>query len=143
MLGNILGSVASSVLGGGEGQGKALQLIQTLLQSQGGVQGLLEKFQQGGLEQIVKSWIGTGENLPISTEQISDIFGKANLDNAAEEAGISQEEAPTILSEFLPKIVDTLSPDGKFDLDNLDLSKLDTSALLQQGAKAVFGKLFG
>lgn len=138
MLGSILGSVASSVLGGGEGQNKAIQLIQALLQSQGGVQGLVEKFQQGGLEQIVKSWIGNGENLPISVSQIFDIFGKQNIDTAADEVGISQEDAPNLLSEYLPKIVDTLSPNGQ-----LDLSNLDTNALLQQGAKAMLGKLFG
>ncbi|WP_301099346.1 YidB family protein [Otariodibacter sp.] len=137
MLGNILGSVASSVLGGGEGQSKAIQLIQTLLQSQGGIQGLIAKFQQGGLEELVKSWIGTEENKPISTTQIVDVFGKDNLDNAAQEAGIEQHEAPNLLSEYLPKIVDALSPDGKLDLDSLN-----TSDLLQQGAKAVFGKLF-
>lgn len=137
MLGSLLGSVASSVLGG-EGQTKALQLIQALLQSQGGVQGLIEKFQQGGLEQIVKSWIGTGENQPISVSQILDVFGKDNIDNAAQEVGVEQQEAPNLLSEYLPKIVDTLSPNGELDLKNLD-----TNALLQQGAKAVFGKLFG
>ena len=137
MLGSLLGSVASSVLGG-EGQTKALQLIQALLQSQGGVQGLIEKFQQGGLEQIVKSWIGTGENQPISVSQILEVFGKDNIDNAAQEVGVKQQEAPNLLSEYLPKIVDTLSPNGELDLKNLD-----TNALLQQGAKAVFGKLFG
>lgn len=137
MLGSLLGSVASSVLGG-EGQTKALQLIQALLQSQGGVQGLIEKFQQGGLEQIVKSWIGTGENQPISVSQILEVFGKDNIDNAAQEVGVEQQEAPNLVSEYLPKIVDTLSPNGELDLKNLD-----TNALLQQGAKAVFGKLFG
>lgn len=137
MLGSLLGSVASSVLGG-EGQTKALQLIQALLQSQGGVQGLIEKFQQGGLEQIVKSWIGTGENQPISVSQILEVFGKDNIDNATQEVGVEQQKAPNLLSEYLPKIVDTLSPNGELDLKNLD-----TNALLQQGAKAVFGKLFG
>ncbi|KAE9540612.1 DUF937 domain-containing protein [Ursidibacter maritimus] len=137
MLGNILGSVASSVLGGGEGQTKALQLIQALLQSQGGIQGLIEKFQQGGLEQLVKSWISTEENQPISASQILDVFGQKNIDSAAEEVGVAQQEAPNLLSEYLPKIVDSLSPNGELDLKNLD-----TGALLQQGAKAVLGKLF-
>lgn len=137
MLNSILGSVASSVLGGGEGQSKAIQLIQALLQSQGGIQGLIEKFQQGGLEQIVKSWIGTGDNLPISASQILEVFGQKQLDTAAEEVGVPQQDAPNLLSEYLPKIVDTLSPNGQ-----LDLSNIDTNALLQQGAKAVLGKLF-
>ena len=138
MFNNILGSLASSVLGGGEAQSKALQLIQALLQSQGGVQGLIEKFQQGGLEQIVKSWIGTGENQPISIAQIIDVFGQNNIDSAAEQVGVEQQEAPSLLSEYLPQIVDKLSPNGEFDLKNLD-----TNALLQQGAKAIFGKILG
>lgn len=129
MLGNILNSVASSVLGGSEGQTKAIQLIQSLLQSQGGIQGIMEKFQQGGLEQLVKSWIGTGENLPISVEQILDIFGKKEIDSAADEVGVSQQDAPNLLSEYLPKIVDQLSPNGQLDLNNLDLSALAKMAL--------------
>lgn len=137
MLGNILSSVASSVLGGGEGQAKALQLIQALLQSQGGLEGVVEKFQKGGLDDLLKSWIGTGENKPVSNEQILDIFGKNNVASAAEEAGVPKQEATDLLSEFLPKIVDQLSPNGQLDLKNLD-----TGSLLQQGAKAILGNLF-
>lgn len=102
------------------------------------MQGLIKKCQQNGLEQIIKSWIGTGENLPISASQILDIFGQPNLDTAAEKVGVPQQDAPNLLSEYLPKIVDMLSPNGQLDLNNLD-----TNTLLQQGAKAVLGKLFG
>lgn len=137
MFGNLLGSVASSMLGG-DNQTKALQLIQALLQSQGGVQGLIEKFQQGGLEQLVKSWIGTGENQPISIAQILAIFGQSNIEQAAEAVQVEKQDAPNLLAEYLPKIVDSLSPNGELDLKNLD-----TNALLQQGAKAVLGKLLG
>lgn len=49
-----------------------------------------------------------------------------------------QQDAPNLLSEYLPKIVDTLSPNVQLDLNNLD-----TNTLLQQGAKAVLGKFFG
>lgn len=129
MLGNILNSVASSVLGNNDGQTKATQLIQSLLQSQGGIQGIMEKFQQGGLEQLVKSWIGTGENLPISVEQILDIFGKKEIDSAADDVGVSQQDAPNLLSEYLPQIVDQLSPNGQLNLNNLDLSALAKMAL--------------
>lgn len=138
MLGSILGSVASSVLGGGDNkQSLAIQLIQSLLQSQGGVEGLIAKFQQGGLDDILKSWIGTGENAPISAEQITNVFGADNLQSAAQEAGVAQEDAPNLLSEFLPKIVDTLSPNGEFDLSNIN-----TNDLIAQAAKGMLGKLF-
>lgn len=136
MLDKIIGSVAASVLGGGENQQKAIQLIQALLASQGGIQGLIEKLQHGGFADLVKSWISTGENSPISTTQVTELFGSENIDNAAKEVGVQQHEAPNLLSEYLPKIVDMLSPDGKLDLKNFN-----TNSLLEQGAKAVLGKL--
>lgn len=138
MLDKMISSVAASVLGGGENQQKAIQLIQALLASQGGIQGLVEKLKNGGFADLVKSWIGTGENDPISTTQVTELFGRENIDNAAQEVGVQQHDAPHLLSEYLPKIVDMLSPDGKLDLDNLN-----TTSLLEQGTKAVLGKLAG
>ncbi|SQE32296.1 Uncharacterized protein conserved in bacteria [Mannheimia haemolytica] len=58
MLGNILGSLASSVLSGNN-QSTATQLIQNLLASQGGIEGLIAKFQQGGLDDVLRTWISS------------------------------------------------------------------------------------
>lgn len=138
MLGNVLGSVASSILGGN--QSSAVQLIQSLLQSQGGIEGLLAKFQQGGLDDLLKTWISNEEeNAPVSSEQITNVFGQENLQAAAQEAGVDEGEAGNLLAEFLPKIIDTLTPDGQLP----DLKNFNSSDLLTQAAKGVFGKLFG
>ncbi len=76
MLGNILGSLASSVLSGNN-QSTATQLIQNLLASQGGIEGLIAKFQQGGLDNVLRTWISSDEdNAPVSGEQISNVFGQ-------------------------------------------------------------------
>ncbi|VEI47080.1 Uncharacterized protein conserved in bacteria [Actinobacillus equuli] len=93
MLGNILGSIASSVLSGGNGnQSTALQLIQALLQSQGGVEGVIAKLQQGGLDDLLKTWISADEeNAPVSGEQIANVFGQENLQAAAQEAGVEEK----------------------------------------------------
>ncbi|WGE91452.1 YidB family protein [Actinobacillus genomosp. 1] len=141
MLGNILGSIASSVLSGGNGnQSTALQLIQALLQSQGGVEGVIAKLQQGGLDDLLKTWISADEeNAPVSGEQIANVFGQENLQAAAQEAGVEEKDAGDLLAEFLPKIVDTLTPDGQLP----DLQNLNTNDLLAQAAKGVLGKLFG
>ena len=141
MLGNILGSIASSVLSGGNGnQSTALQLIQALLQSQGGVEGVIAKLQQGGLDDLLKTWISADEeNAPVSGEQIANVFGQENLQAAAQEAGVEEKDASDLLAEFLPKIVDTLTPDGQLP----DLQNLNTNDLLAQAAKGVLGKLFG
>lgn len=140
MLGNILGSIASSVLSGGNGnQSTALQLIQALLQSQGGVEGVIAKLQQGGLDDLLKTWISADEeNAPVSGEQIANVFGQENLQAAAQEAGVEEKDASDLLAEFLPKIVDTLTPDGQLP----DLQNLNTNDLLAQAAKGVLGKLF-
>ena len=140
MLGNILGSIASSVLSGGNGnQSTALQLIQALLQSQGGVEGVIAKLQQGGLDDLLKTWISADEeNAPVSGEQIANVFGQENLQAAAQEAGVEEKDAGDLLAEFLPKIVDTLTPDGQLP----DLQNLNTNDILAQAAKCVLGKLF-
>ncbi|WP_150540216.1 YidB family protein [Actinobacillus vicugnae] len=140
MLGNILGSIASSVLSSGNGnQSTAFQLIQALLQSQGGVEGLIAKLQQGGLGDLLKTWISADEeNAPVSGEQIANVFGQENLQAAAQEAGVEEKDAGDLLAEFLPKIVDTLTPNGQLP----DLNNLNTNDLLAQAAKGVLGKLF-
>lgn len=140
MLGNILGSIASSVLGGGNSnQSTALQLIQTLMQSQGGIEGVIAKLQDGGLGDLLKTWISADEeNAPVSGEQIANVFGQENLQAAAQEAGVEEKDVGDLLAEFLPKIVDTLTPNGQLP----DLQNLNTNDLLAQAAKGVLGKLF-
>lgn len=85
MLGNILGSVASSILNNGNnGQSTAMQLIQALLQSQGGIEGIIKRFQESGLEGVLKSWISIEEeNQPISHTQVVEVVGQENMNQAA------------------------------------------------------------
>ncbi|WP_428981765.1 YidB family protein [Mannheimia indoligenes] len=138
MLGNILGSLASSVLGGNN-QSTAIQLIQNLLQSQGGVEGLIAKFQEGGLDDLLRTWVSSDEdNAPVSSEQISNVFGQENIQNAAQDAGVDATDASELLAQLLPKIVDTLTPNGNVD----DLKNLGADDLLAQAAKGILGNLF-
>lgn len=138
MLGNILGSLASSALGGNN-QSTAIQLIQNLLQSQGGVEGLIAKFQEGGLDDLLRTWVSSDEdNAPVSSEQISNVFGQENIQNAAQDAGVDATDASDLLAQLLPKIVDTLTPNGNVD----DLKNLGADDLLAQAAKGILGNLF-
>lgn len=140
MLGNILGSIASSVLSGNNSnQSIAMQLIQSLLQSEGGIEGLIQRFNQSGLDDLLKSWISPNEeNALISNQQIVEVVGEDNLRSAAETAGVDEKDAGDILAEYLPKLVDMLTPDGQLP----DLKNLNTDDLLAQAAKGVLGKLF-
>ncbi|MEZ7720476.1 DUF937 domain-containing protein [Haemophilus paraphrohaemolyticus] len=140
MLGNILGSVASSILNNsGNGQSTAMQLIQALLQSQGGIEGIIKRFQESGLEGILKSWISTDEeNQPISANQVVEVVGQENMSQAAEKVGVSELDASNLLAEYLPKMVDMLTPNGQLP----DLNNLNVNDLMAQAAKGMLGKLF-
>ena len=140
MLGNILGSAASSILNNsGNGQSIAMQLIQALLQSQGGIEGIIKRFQESGLEGILKSWISTDEeNQPISANQVVEVVGQENMSQAAEKVGVSELDASNVLAEYLPKMVDMLTPNGQLP----DLNNLNVNDLMVQAAKGMLGKLF-
>ncbi|RDF05363.1 YidB family protein [Haemophilus parahaemolyticus] len=140
MLGNILGSVASSILNNGNNnQSVAIQLIQVLLQSQGGIEGIIKRFQESGLEGILKSWISTDENnQPISANQVVEVIGQENMSQAAEKVGVSELDASNLLAEYLPKMVDMLTPNGQLP----DLNNLNVNDLMAQAAKGMLGKLF-
>ena len=140
MLGNILGSVASSILNNGNNnQSVAIQLIQVLLQSQGGIEGIIKRFQESGLEGILKSWISTDEkNQPISANQVVEVVGQENMSQAAQKVGVSEWDASNVLAEYLPKMVDMLTPNGQLP----DLKNLNVNDLMAQAAKGMLGKLF-
>ncbi len=112
-----------------------MEIITGLLKSSesGGLQGLAETFNEKGLGEVMSSWIGKGENLPISPEQIQQVLGSGQVQQIAEKLGVSSEEASSGLAEMLPQIVDKLSPEGS----------LPTQDLLQQGLGMIADKLFG
>ena len=88
-----------------------------------GLGGLLEKFRQGGLEDIIKSWIGTGPNKPISPNQLHQALGPETVDGLTRETGMPREDLLSQLSRLLPEVIDKLSPSGKLPKDSDLLSE--------------------
>ena len=74
--------------------------------------GLLDKLQLGGLDDLVKSWVGKGENKPVTAEQVKVALGPEELGAAAKEMGVSEDEAAGKIAKLLPGIIDKLTPDG-------------------------------
>lgn len=108
----VAGALAS---GEGNGQGGLLQIAMQLINDPkiGGLQGLVQSFQQGGLGEIVNSWVSSGQNLPISAEQIQSVLGGSSLQDMAAQLGMSQEQASGSLAEMLPQLVDGMTPNGQ------------------------------
>lgn len=102
---------------GGQGQqgGDMLSnLVSQVLQNgvQGGAGGLLQQLEQGGLGQHVQSWLGSGENLPIDPHQITTALGSSQLGQIAQQFGVSPDIISQAMSQFLPGIIDKMSPHG-------------------------------
>ena len=82
-----------------------------------GLGGLVEQFRKGGLEETIKSWIGTGANKPISPNQLYQTLGPETVDGLSREAGLPREDLLSQLSRLLPEVIDKLSPNGKLPRD--------------------------
>ncbi len=78
----------------------------------GGLQGLISAFQQQGLGDVVASWVGTGQNLPISAEQIHSVLGNEQVQAIAQQMGLPTQQITQMLSQFLPQVVDQVTPTG-------------------------------
>ena len=91
----------------------ASQLLQMIQQQPGGLSGLVQNFHEKGLGALVTSWIGTGQNLPISSDQIQHVLGSTQVQQLAAKVGISPEAASSQLSQLLPTLVDKLTPNGQ------------------------------
>ncbi len=97
--GAVLPIVLSEVLGSSGGQG--------------GLSAIVAKLQQAGLGDQVKSWIGNGQNLPITAEQLQQVLGSDVVKQLAAQFNIPVDQLSQILAQQLPKAVDHASPNGK------------------------------
>jgi uncharacterized protein YidB (DUF937 family) len=80
-------------------------------------------MQRAGYGEQARSWVGTGQNMPISPDVLGQIFGQGGIEEIARQAGLSPQQTSEGLSELLPAVVDHVTPKGQVpDLDQLALS---------------------
>ncbi|MCI4679146.1 YidB family protein [Rhodoblastus acidophilus] len=106
-LGGMLSGVANSQLGGalaGAASGAAVS---------GGLGSLLEQFRNAGLGQQANSWVGTGQNQPITADQINSVIGQGKIAEIAQQAGIDPAQMSQLLAQALPHLIDKLTPGGQ------------------------------
>lgn len=124
MMDNIKAKAESLLHGKGFEGGKILTAVHDLIQQQGGIDGVIKKFQDQGLGATIQSWISSGANQSISADQIKSVFGQENIQKAADKVGIDSSSLTQKLTTALPTIIDKLSPNGQisassFSFDNL------------------------
>ena len=98
---------------------------------------LVEKAMQGGLGDVVQSWLGQGENLPLSPVQVTNIVDGGQVAQFAQKLGVSEESAKKALADALPRIVDKATPAGSDTLTAL-MERMGG----MQGAMNMLGGLF-
>ena len=79
----------------------------------GGLGGLLDKLQKGGLGDTANSWVGSGQNQPVSPGQLGSALGPDIIKVLAQRSGLSEEEISKQLSQALPGVVNKLTPQGR------------------------------
>jgi len=79
----------------------------------GGIAGLQNMFQQVGLGNIVSSWIGSGQNLPISASQLQNVLHSGALQQVAQQSGLDPSQLTSMMSNLLPHLVNHLTPNGQ------------------------------
>jgi uncharacterized protein YidB (DUF937 family) len=119
LLDSVISAAGSMLAGqqqqGGGGLAALLPVVAGMLSNDGqmgGLGGLIEKFNQAGMGDVVKSWVGTGENAAISGEQISQVLGGDMLGQLASQLGVNQGDAAGSLAQMLPGLIDKLTPNG-------------------------------
>jgi uncharacterized protein YidB (DUF937 family) len=114
VLDEIVGKATGMLSGGAGEQSGLLGGVMEMLagKESGGLGGLVQSFQEKGFGGIISSWIGTGENQPISADQIQQVLGSDEIQRLAGKFGIPAEELSGKLAEILPGTIDKMTPDG-------------------------------
>jgi uncharacterized protein YidB (DUF937 family) len=95
---------------GASGIGKMMGQLKNTVGSDVG--GVINKIKNSGLSEHFKSWVGKGENKPVTADQVSQALGNEQLAKIADQTGVSQQQAAQNIADKLPGMVDKMTPDG-------------------------------
>ena len=111
-MGSGLGDVLKGPLGGLLAGGAAGSVIS------GGLGDLLKQLQQGGHGDTANSWVGSGANKAISPGDLANALGADQINQLASQSGLSKDDLLSGLSQYLPQVIDHLTPDGRLPTEN-------------------------
>lgn len=107
--------VLMNMLGGGQQGGSGMGGMQGGMGGgmAGGLSSLISSFEQAGLGHVAQSWVGNGPNQQVSPQQLQSVFGQDQVQNMASQAGMSQPDFLSQLSQHLPNAVNAMTPNGR------------------------------
>ncbi len=127
--------MVAGTLGRQSGANPLLNVVMDMVSSKqtGGLGGLLKTLQENGLGEQAASWVSTGQNLPVSGDQIRNALGNGTLGQIAAQLGLTEKDAAGGLADLLPQVIDRLTPDGQ----------VPEGDLMAKGLELLKGKLPG
>jgi uncharacterized protein YidB (DUF937 family) len=150
LLDGLLGNLVGSYLGGTQernpfgsgsqtqGGNVLLQIALMMLQQNGGLEGVLGKFRQGGLAQQADSWVGTGQNMEVSGDQLQQVFGPSTMGDLASKLGMPAGQTGSVMAQLLPELINQLTPQGQVT-ENSDQNISDELSKLANSARGMAG----
>ncbi len=121
----LIDGALGALLGRGGGPAKTILRGVIGLVAGGGLAKVLGAFKDKGLGDQADSWVGTGDNQPVSADQVRQALSPQQLQQIADEAGISVDEAAEHVAAALPEVVNHVTPDGAIPDDAQVDSQLD------------------
>ncbi len=115
VFGNLVSSGQAQQPSGGMGAATDIlgAVMGALNNHPGGLGGVVDSLNQGGLGSMVTQWIGNGPNPPVTPGQVTGALGHGPINDIAGRLGISPDMAGTVLSQLLPHIIDHVTPNGQ------------------------------
>ena len=139
-----LGTIFSQLMSGQHGD--IGSMLSGMMNQAGGLPGLMQKAQELGIGDIVSSWVGTGQNAPISNDHVTSLLGSDTIQAVAGKFGVEASQITPLIASLLPRLVDKLTPDGVVDPEKHQGEALNDSVngMLQGGGlSGILGSLLG
>lgn len=137
VLGVLKGAAANNTASASPSAGGGNNLLESVIglitdPQAGGLNGLINQIAEGGLADQVASWVSTGQNLPVTAEQIQAVLGSSVVQGLAQKVGIDSTQVAGTLATILPQVIDQLTPDGQVPAENklLELGIAGLTSLL-------------
>ncbi|AOK52930.1 YidB family protein [Burkholderia stagnalis] len=134
---DIVGGLIGGQAGGNSQSALLMAALEFVNNQPGGLNGLIEKFKAGGAGDIIGSWVGTGENQPISPDTLQNVLGSDAIGALASKVGIDPGQVSGILAQVLPHVINGATPNGEVPAGG----QLDTSNVL--GTLTQLAGMFG
>ena len=121
LLDGLAGQVLGSMLGGKSDNNLLGQIAMEMINKNGGLGGILEKFNQAGLGDLAASWIGQGSNQSLTEDQVSSVFGNDMIAEMASKFGVDSNLLTSQIAQYLPELVNQATPAGTVNDKSEDL----------------------